>query len=78
MTREEHYDILKILAEETWQVRAKLLEYMKTVKVEENIPNVPSIEEEDKDPVELKFGPLTGGPKPDYPAWDGPVNWEPQ
>lgn len=65
MTHEEHHDIIEILTKESWQARTKMLEYMKTVKVEENIPIV---EEAPKDPVELNFGPLRGI-KPDYPEY---------
>ena len=41
MTHEEHHDIIQILTTETWAVRPKLLEYMRTVTVEEP----PTVEE---------------------------------
>ena len=84
MTSEEHHDIITILTTETWNVRPKLLAYMKTVKVEEIIENVPNIEDEGTEvstglvapqeaPVALN---LDGTEKVPYPEWDGPVNWE--
>lgn len=85
MTHEEHYDILKILTEETWQARKKMLDYMKTVQIEENTPNVPIVEVVPQNPVETIVAPqeapvvtnLDGTDKVPYPEYTGPVNWEP-
>lgn len=83
MTHEEHHDIIHILTTETWAVRPKLLEYMKTVRVEEP----PTVEEILKEPTpepapvaEPDLGPwkevqeqyLSGKEKVDYPEFNGP------
>lgn len=85
MTHEEHHDIIHILTTETWAVRPKLLEYMKTVKVEEP----PTVEEVLMEPEptpevssepEPELGPwkevqeqyLSGKEKVDYPEFNGP------
>lgn len=86
MTREEHHDIIQILTTESWQARKKMLEYMKTVKIEENTPDVPTVEVAPQEASTGLVAPqeaivavnLNGSRKPDYPEYTGPVNWEPQ
>lgn len=88
MTFEEHHDILQILTTQSWQARMKMLEYMKTVKVEEEERSMTEQEvKEFETPLELDPVPeppkeepwkevqeqyLSGKPKPPYPEYDGP------
>ena len=82
MTREEHHDIIQILTTESWQARKKMLEYMKTVKIDDKVSDIKEVPKEATTglvaPQEAIVAVnLNGSRKPDYPEYTGPVNWEP-
>ena len=78
MNHLEHYELTQIVTGKPWEIRTRLLAFLKTVDVITHI--------EDKNVSTGLVAPhrglvetdLRGREKVAYPEWTGPVNWEPQ
>jgi len=88
MTQEEYDAIGRILYDKdhNFLVRSRLIEFLKTVKLEEKIEEVQSIEEVVENPAMGLVAPqewhipkelfLSGKEKPEYAVYNGPPNFD--